>query len=61
MPDNLNRRGPEDPKKININQPYEVAYWTTVLRVPETVLRQAVASVGPMVVDVRNWLRKFGH
>ncbi|MBD2057879.1 DUF3606 domain-containing protein [Oculatella sp. FACHB-28] len=61
MPDNLRRRGPEDPNKINVNQAYEIAYWTQTLGVSETVLRSAVRNVGPMVVDVRQWLRANKH
>ncbi len=61
MPDNVKRPGPEDPTKININQDYEVGYWTTTLRVSEDVLRRAVMAVGPLVIDVGKWLRKNGY
>lgn len=33
--DNLNRRVPEDPQKININQSWEVEYWTKKLHISE--------------------------
>jgi Protein of unknown function (DUF3606) len=58
MPDNLNRRGPEDPTKINVNQSYEVSYWTAKLGVSEAVLRRAVDAVGIKVDDVKKWLRE---
>jgi Protein of unknown function (DUF3606) len=61
MPDNLNRRGPEDPNKINLKQDHEVSYWTGFLGVSKDVLQRAVRAVGPMVKDVRKWLQENGH
>jgi hypothetical protein len=58
MSDNLKRKGPEDPKKINLNQTWEVDYWTKALSVSETKLKKAVSEVGVMAVDVRAWLKK---
>jgi hypothetical protein len=59
MPDNLKRREPEDPTKININQAYEVGYWMQSLGISdEDVLRRAVRDVGPLVTNVRKWLRE---
>jgi hypothetical protein len=58
MPDNLNRRMPEDPNKININQQWEIDYWTKELQVSESKLKQAVKTVGVMVADVKKWLRE---
>lgn len=52
----LNRPAPEDPHRININQPHEVAYWTKKLGVSEQTLRAAVKAVGPMVSDVKRYL-----
>lgn len=57
MPDNLSRRRPEDPKKVNINQAWEIQYWTRELGVSESQLIRAVNSVGPMVEDVKSLLR----
>lgn len=56
MPDNLNIRQPQDPNKININETWEVSYWTRTLGVTEQRLREAVKAVGPMVSAVRTWL-----
>ncbi|MCX8840418.1 MULTISPECIES: DUF3606 domain-containing protein [Vibrio harveyi group] len=53
MPDNLKRTQPEDPKKINLAQAWEVDYWTKALGVSEARLRQAVKAVGVMVSDVK--------
>ena len=56
MADDLKRTAPEDPKKININQAWEVQYWCKVLGVTEDELREAVEAVGPMVEDVKAYL-----
>ncbi|EMQ2876046.1 DUF3606 domain-containing protein [Vibrio navarrensis] len=56
MPDNLKRTQPEDPKKINLGQAWEVDYWTKALGVSEARLRQAVKAVGVMVSDVKIYL-----
>ncbi|WP_375169657.1 DUF3606 domain-containing protein [Marinobacter sp.] len=53
MSDDLERTGPEDPKKININQSWEVTYWCKALGVSEKELREAVEAVGPLVADVK--------
>lgn len=57
MSDDLDRTQPEDPNKINVNQSWEVSYWTKKLGVTETKLKQAVAAVGVMVDDVKKWLK----
>ena len=56
--DNLNRRVPEDPQKININQSWEVEYWTKKLRISEKKLRALVAKVGVNVADVKKELQQ---
>jgi hypothetical protein len=56
MTDDLTQRGKPDRTRINVNERYEVAYWTTVLRVSEEKLKEAVAKVGVMAVDVRKYL-----
>lgn len=58
MSDNLQRRKPEDPKKINLSQSWEVDFWTNNLGVSEAKLRRAVSAVGVMVSDVKTWLAK---
>ncbi|WP_339142389.1 DUF3606 domain-containing protein [Pseudoalteromonas galatheae] len=57
MSDNLKIKQPQDPQKINLNQSWEVDYWTEALGVSETKLRQAVSAVGVQVSDVKAWLR----
>lgn len=56
MADDLSRRRPEDPKKINVNQVWELDYWSTKLGVSTEMLRIAVSAVGPLVLDVKRYL-----
>jgi len=56
MSDNLNIRQPQDPQRINVNEPWEVQYWKKQLGVSEAQLIQAVKSVGPMVMKVKIYL-----
>lgn len=58
MADDLKRRGPEDPKKINIHQEWEIEYWARKFGVTRAQLRAAVEAVGVMVSDVRRYLGK---
>lgn len=58
MPDDLRRRRPQDSSRININEPYEVGYWTQTLGVSESKLRRAVNAVGTSVEAVKKWLRE---
>lgn len=58
MSDDLTRRKPEDPTKININQSWEIDYWTKELGVSEQQLRAAVSAVGTLVADVKKHLGK---
>jgi hypothetical protein len=59
MPDNLKRRGPEDPNKINVNQDWEIKYWCEELNVSRAKLIRAVEKVGPMVKDVKAYLARM--
>lgn len=58
MPDDLTRKKPEDPTKINLNQSWEIKYWTNKLGVSEQQLRNAVRAVGSLVVDVKRYLKR---
>lgn len=58
MADNLQNRGPQDDARVNVNQAWEVAYWTKKFNVTEAKLREAVKAVGVMVVDVKKYLGK---
>lgn len=56
MSDNLKIKRPLDAKKINVNEPWELDYWTKTLNVSADRLRQAVRAAGPMVDDVKRHL-----
>lgn len=57
MPDDTNRRQPEDPKRINLNQSWEIQYWTKELNVSEAELRRAVKAVGDSIAAVKQYLK----
>lgn len=57
MSDNKSNRGAEDRERINVNEDYEVRYWTQQLGVSEARLREIVEHVGPMTKDVRAALK----
>jgi hypothetical protein len=60
--DNLNRKVPEDPTKINLNQQWEIEYWTKKLGISESKLRTIVTKVGVYVADVKKELaRQSSH
>ncbi len=56
MSDDKQKTG-RPPDRINVNEDYELQYWTTTLGVRRE-LRAAVAAVGPTVVAVRKHLGK---
>ena len=55
--DDQKNRGPADRTRINVNEPYELAYWTKEIGVSEKTLRDAVAKVGVMAPAVRAHLK----
>lgn len=57
MSDNKSNRGAADRERINVNEDYEVRYWTQQLGVSEARLREIVERVGPMTKDVRAALK----
>ena len=58
MPDDKTKRQPEDGKRINVNEPYELADWSKKFGVTPEQLKQAVKQVGPMADDVKKKLGK---
>ena len=58
MTDDKTKRGPADRLRINVNEEYEVRYWTKELGISEERLRQLVARYGVMVADVRKAIDK---
>ncbi|PIB95756.1 DUF3606 domain-containing protein [Caulobacter sp. X] len=56
MSDDKTKTGPQDAARINVNEPYEVRYWTEVLGVTEDVLNEAVERAGTSAEDVRAYI-----
>lgn len=52
MSDDKTNRGPRDADRVNVNEDYEVRYWTKRWGVSEQELRTAVKRVGVMAKDV---------
>ena len=46
MADDKSNRGPQDASRINVNEEYEIAYWTGKFGVSAERLRAAVNKVG---------------
>lgn len=61
MPDDLRKRGVQDDIRININEDWELRDWAKKFGISTEVLKKAVAEVGVMVKNVREWLIKNGH
>lgn len=58
MSDNLQKAGPQDRSRINVNERWELDYWTRELGVTDEQLREAVKAVGPSAQAVRSHLKK---
>ena len=54
----LKRQGEEEPERINIDEDFEVLYWTKRFGVSRDQLKAAIAKAGPKVADVRAALGK---
>lgn len=50
-------RGPADPKRIDVHSPAEMRHWVREIGRPAAKLNEAVKAVGPVVSDVRDYLR----
>jgi hypothetical protein len=58
MSDDLKQRGPQDRSRVNLNEIWEVQYWSRHFGVSEAELRQAVHRAGSSSVEkVRQVLR----
>jgi len=58
MTDDKNKRGPQDSSRVNINEDYEVRYWTSRFNVSAERLREAVKEVGPSVRAIDDYLNQ---
>ncbi|MDD2341365.1 MAG: DUF3606 domain-containing protein [Tolumonas sp.] len=58
MTDNLKIRQPQDPKKINVHESWELEYWSKKFGVTQQKLKDAVKAVGVLVTDVQRYFGK---
>ena len=58
MADNLQERRPQDRSRINVNERWELQYWTKHFGVSEEQLRNAVKTAGTSVEAVGKHLGK---
>ena len=58
MSDDKSKTGGPDRARINVNEDYELQYWTKALGVSAEQLRAAVKAVGPTTEAVRRHLGK---
>jgi hypothetical protein len=56
--DDKSKTGGPDRERINVNEDYELQYWTKALGVSADVVREAVKAVGPTAAAVRQHLGK---
>jgi hypothetical protein len=56
MPDNLKERAPRDRNRINVNEGWELRYWTKALRVEPERLKAAVKAVGTSTDAVKAYV-----
>lgn len=57
MADDLNQRGQQDRSRINMNEPWEVKYWTRELGVTQDELARIVRVAGNSVSAVRQHIK----
>ena len=55
--DNKNLRGPQDSARVNVNENYELRYWSEKFHVSAERLMEAVREVGVSAVAVEKYLK----
>jgi len=58
MTDNLRKRRPQDARRINIHEPWEMGWWCKELKVNCDRIEAAVRAVGTSATAVRRHLPK---
>lgn len=58
MAEDPTKRGPADRYRINVNEDYELRYWSEELGVTPERLRQLVHTHGVMAADIRKAVGK---
>lgn len=57
MSDNLKDKGPQDRSRVNVNEPWELRYWSEKFNVSHDRLKEAVKNVGVSAVKVQEYLK----
>lgn len=57
MSDNKSKIGQQDRDRVNVNESYELQYWSEKFNVAPEELRSAVDKVGVMVKDIEQELQ----
>ncbi len=60
MPDNLEKRGGQDRKRIDVSQEHELRDWSKKFGVSADRLKEAVQAVGPQADKVQEHLMSGG-
>jgi hypothetical protein len=55
--DNKSKRGPQDSSRINVNEDYELRYWTDKFGVSDSELKKAVSKVGVSAAAVEDYFK----
>lgn len=58
MADNKNKKRPQDATRINMNEDYEVRYWTKKLGISREELKRATSKFGSVVTRIRERFKK---
>ena len=58
MSDDLHKKRPQDATKINVNEDWELTYWSNHFGVTKETLKSAVKAVGVSVAAVKKHLGK---
>ena len=58
MPDDKSKKQPQDASKVNVNEQYEVEYWTKKFGVTPDQLKAAVSRVGTSAAKVEQQLKR---
>jgi hypothetical protein len=58
MADNLGKRSPQDASRINVNEDWELRYWSDKFNVSSERLIETVKRVGVLAKDVAKALGK---
>lgn len=56
--DDKSKTGKGDDSRININESYELQYWSEKLNVSRDQLKEAVKAAGPNAADVERYLKQ---